>query len=162
MYAESRELQRNSRKYDNLFSMSAVGATGFFETKITGVSNLILHGRTYHQMLNGNDDSGPTRRLLVVEKNEVDRYLGSSIKPECNTLKWWSKNAAFFPVLSAIARDFFGVCASSVESERQFSKGGKLITPIRSNLSVSSVQMCMCLKSWYSMKDLFKIDQSTD
>ena len=98
----------------------------------------------------------------AVEKSEVDRYLGSSIKPECNTLKWWSKNAALFPVLSAIARNFFGVCASSVESERQFSKGGKLITPIRSNLSVSSVQMCMCLKSWYSMEELFKIDLSTD
>ena len=98
----------------------------------------------------------------AVEKNEVDRYLGSSIEPECNTLKWWSKNAGLFPVLSAVARDFFGVCASSVESERQFSKGGKLITPMRSSLSVSSVQICMCLKSWYSMEELFKIDLSTD
>lgn len=93
-----------------------------------------------------------------VERNEVDRYLGSSIEPECNALKWWSKNAALFPVLAAMARDFFGVCASSVESERQFSKGGKLVTPIRNCLSVSSVQMCMCLKSWYSIEDLFGID----
>ena len=44
--------------------MSAVCATEFFETKTTGVSNLILHGRTYHRMLNGNDDSGPLRWFL--------------------------------------------------------------------------------------------------
>ena len=98
----------------------------------------------------------------AIEKNEVDRYLASSIEPECNTLKWWSKNAALFPVLSAMARDFFGVCASSVESETQFSKGGKLVTPVKNCLSVSSVQMCMCLKSWYSMEELFKIDLSAN
>ena len=59
MYDTLKDLQNSSRKYNNLFSMSAIGATGFFEKKPTGVSNLILHGRTYHRMLNGNDDTGP-------------------------------------------------------------------------------------------------------
>ena len=44
--------------------MSAIGATGYFETKKTGVANLILHGRSYHRMLNGNDESGPLRWFL--------------------------------------------------------------------------------------------------
>ena len=64
LYQTSKDLQKCSRKYNNIFSMSAIGATGYFETKKTGLSNVTLHGRSYHRMLNGNDDSGPLRWFL--------------------------------------------------------------------------------------------------
>ena len=33
LYETSKDLQKSSRKYNNIFSMSAIGATGYFETK---------------------------------------------------------------------------------------------------------------------------------
>ena len=45
------ELQKRSRAYNNLFSYTAVGTTGdygFHHPFDNGVSDLILHGQTYH------------------------------------------------------------------------------------------------------------------
>ena len=77
--------------------MSAIGATGGFETKQTGVSNLVLHGRTYHRMLNGNDESGPLRWFLndgeyaktTVSKIGADHDIVEKLRKiliECNPL----------------------------------------------------------------------------
>ena len=49
------EVQKKSRAYNDLFSFTAVSASGDkgFE-HMAGVPNFILHGKSYHQMLNGN------------------------------------------------------------------------------------------------------------
>ena len=63
LYTTSKELQTQSRKYNNLFSMSAVGTTGGFEL-LNGPCNLILSGRTFHRLMPGHDPSGPLRWFL--------------------------------------------------------------------------------------------------
>ena len=85
IYEGSADLRKNSRKYNNIFSMSAIGATGSFETKKTGGSNLILHGRTYHRMLNGNDESGPLRWFL--NDGEYARASVSNIGADLNIVE---------------------------------------------------------------------------
>ena len=51
----NREVQKKLRAYNNLFSFTAVSASGDKGLEhIPGVSTLILHGKTYHRMLNGN------------------------------------------------------------------------------------------------------------
>ena len=51
----SPEVQKKARTYNNLFSFTAVSASGSkgFDHIPGGLSNLILHGKTYHRMLNG-------------------------------------------------------------------------------------------------------------
>ena len=84
-----------------------------------------------------------------VQQTEVDKYLGSSAEPICNPLSWWKSRSTVYPVLSRMVIDFLAVCASSVDAERWFSHGGKVVTSSRSSLDSSTVQAAMCLKSWY-------------
>ncbi|XP_055342715.1 uncharacterized protein LOC129591184 [Paramacrobiotus metropolitanus] len=61
----SKLLQKNSRKYNNFFAMSATGCTGQLIPGTKGLSNLILiNGKIYHRMLNGNDPRGPLRFFI--------------------------------------------------------------------------------------------------
>ena len=58
LFLKSHELQQNSSKYNNAYSMSAIGTTGGFEI-FKAPCNLILTGKTYHRMMPENDSSGP-------------------------------------------------------------------------------------------------------
>ncbi|XP_055354979.1 uncharacterized protein LOC129600473 [Paramacrobiotus metropolitanus] len=87
----------------------------------------------------------------VATGNEVDRYLGSAIEPECDVLDYWKRNSKNYSGLSRMAVDFFSCCVSSVESERWFSKSGKLVTKERNRLLSDAVQAVMCLKSWHTV-----------
>ena len=96
LYIESLELQLHSRKYNNAFSMSAIGTTGSFEI-FKAPCNSILTGKTYHRMLPGNDKSGPLRWFLndsdysslQIEQFSLDSELIDSLKTtllRCNPL----------------------------------------------------------------------------
>lgn len=50
------------------------------------------------------------------------------------SLKWWRKNRYKFPILSSVAKSVFVVQASSAESERNFSKAGKVTKKDRARL----------------------------
>ena len=87
LYTESPDLQQHSRKYNNAFSMSAIGTTGSFEI-FKAPCNLILTGKTYHRMLPGNDKSGPLRWFLndtdysaeLTRLQNIDPVLIDSLK----------------------------------------------------------------------------------
>ena len=86
------------------------------------------------------------------ESSEVDRYLGNSLeRVDYHLLDYWKNQRGVFPTLAKIVIDFFAVCASSVESERWFSKGGGVITKSRASLENSTVQASICLQSWYPL-----------
>ena len=92
------------------------------------------------------------------ESSEVDRYLGNSLeRADCHPLTYWKSHRGDFPTLAKIVIDFFAVCASSVESERWFSKGGRVITKSRASLENSTVQAAVCLQSWYPLTFCSKI-----
>ncbi|GFR91484.1 zinc finger BED domain-containing protein 4 [Elysia marginata] len=60
-------------------------------------------------------------------------------------LQWWKENQAIFPKLSAVARQFLHIPATSVPSERLFSKAGELISVRRSCLKATNVDKILFL-----------------
>ncbi|PKY55059.1 HCP-like protein [Rhizophagus irregularis] len=68
------------------------------------------------------------------EENEVDVYLKLKPVRNINPLSWWKSNEDKFPILSKLSKEFFGISATSVPSERLFSDVGNLITNKRSSL----------------------------
>jgi zinc finger BED domain-containing protein 1 (E3 SUMO-protein ligase ZBED1) len=59
-----------------------------------------------------------------------------------NPLGWWSSNEYKYPSVAIVARAYLGIPATSVASERVFSKcgGGGVCTERRSMLSPQHVQ----------------------
>ena len=62
-------------------------------------------------------------------------------------MQYW-KNATKYPALQKMAMDYFGIRASTVQTERENSKAKYVITDIRTRLSSKTVQATKCLKSW--------------
>ena len=81
------------------------------------------------------------------EDNEVDVYFNlKAAKSNCNPLLWWKSNEKKFPILSKFSREFFGISATSVPSERLFSDVGNVITNKRSSLKPEKVEKLIFLK----------------
>ena len=81
------------------------------------------------------------------EENEVDEYLKlKQAKNTINPLFWWQSNETKFPILSKLAKELFGISATSVPSERLFSDVGNVITNKRSSLKPEKVEKLIFLK----------------
>lgn len=83
---------------------------------------------------------------------ELEQYHQLSAVPSMlrggalfDPLTWWREKAAEYPRLAKLARSHLAVSATSVPSERAFSKGGWLIDKRRCSLSHSSVSLLMFL-----------------
>ena len=70
------------------------------------------------------------------EFKEINKYLNIDELNICeDPLCWWKENFNKFRILSLVARDFLCVPATSVPSERVFSKAGNIVSNKRSSLS---------------------------
>lgn len=77
---------------------------------------------------------------------EMRRYLEEPhIHREDDPLAWWKEHATLFPKLQSLAKRFLCIPASSVPSERLFSKAGELISHRRSSLKEKNVNMILFL-----------------
>ena len=56
-------------------------------------------------------------------------------------LQFWKENAFNYPILSAMAKDYLTVQASSVSAERAFSSGADLVTADRCSLTGKNIEM---------------------
>ena len=66
---------------------------------------------------------------------EIKFYTDSMrINRQSNPLNWWKENSSIVPKMSGIAKQILGTPATSVPSERIFSKAGELISSRRSSL----------------------------
>ncbi|XP_068244012.1 zinc finger BED domain-containing protein 4-like [Palaemon carinicauda] len=75
---------------------------------------------------------------------ELRRYLEEPIIPrDEDPLKWWKMHSVLFPKLHALAKKFLCIPATSVPSERLFSKAGELISHRRSALSDKNINMIL-------------------
>lgn len=73
-------------------------------------------------------------RISPLEKagNEINMYLQyPQLNIEDCPLDWWKKEAVHLPMLSATAKRFLCICATSVSSERTFSTGGNIVNSKR-------------------------------
>ncbi|XP_021707818.1 zinc finger BED domain-containing protein 4 isoform X2 [Aedes aegypti] len=89
---------------------------------------------------------------------ELKQYLNAPVAPRTtNPLELWDKMKSLYPNLHKIALQFLPMLATSVPSERLFSKAGQLLTKTRNKLSGSNVDMLLFLQSlseetWFSDK----------
>ncbi|XP_030284370.1 zinc finger BED domain-containing protein 1-like [Sparus aurata] len=75
---------------------------------------------------------------------EVRSFLQEALIPRSsNPLTWWKSRCVIYPRLTHLMMEKLCVVATSVPSERVFSKMGQLISEKRSRLSASKVQKLM-------------------
>ncbi|XP_045766856.1 E3 SUMO-protein ligase ZBED1-like [Maniola jurtina] len=74
------------------------------------------------------------------------QYLEERIIPrnEC-PLKWWQARAILYPELSNLAEKYLSVMASSVPSERTFSKSGQILSERRSSIQPKRMEKILFL-----------------
>jgi hypothetical protein len=77
---------------------------------------------------------------------ELDKFCSESdANDDVNPYEWWSKNKTKFPNMAAVARRFLGIPATSVASERIFSKCGLICSDRRAALSPQHVEQLVFL-----------------
>ncbi|KAI7949673.1 hypothetical protein MJO28_008494 [Puccinia striiformis f. sp. tritici] len=83
-------------------------------------------------------------------KSEIHRYLNELAEPtETRILEYWHRKQDIYPSLSAMAKCFLAIPATSASSERVFSKSKTIVGPQRASLSATSIEHTLCLKEWY-------------
>lgn len=84
--------------------------------------------------------------------SELLKYLSLPLADrKVQPLAYWKSQEQQFPRLSMMARDVLPAQAASTCVERDFSKGGRLVTPARCALLKTTIRATMSLKSWYSL-----------
>lgn len=83
--------------------------------------------------------------------DEVDAYLNLQWIPEenINVFQWWMQRRTMFQNLSKVAFKMHSIPASSLQSERTFSKGGLTVNDRRSNLDPNTVEDLILLNKNY-------------
>ncbi len=72
-------------------------------------------------------------------------------------MKWWKEHCLLFPILSQLARKYLSIPATSAASERVFSKGGRIVTKLRSSLKEDNVSDLVILKGSWNHVEKWKI-----
>ncbi|KAL0217292.1 hypothetical protein RCL1_007873 [Eukaryota sp. TZLM3-RCL] len=91
----------------------------------------------------------PTRTDESDHNNELEVYLKErTASQHQDPLEWWKVNEERFPALSILAKETLIVQATSVPSERLFSKAGDIVSQKRCRLNPLNVRVLTCLKSW--------------
>ncbi len=77
---------------------------------------------------------------------QVQQYLRMpNIPRHDDPLSWWKENSIGFPLLQRLAKKYLTMQATSVPSERLFSKAGELISAKRSRIKPLNVNMFLFL-----------------
>jgi hypothetical protein len=80
-------------------------------------------------------------------EEEYTKYFNEPLSADgTNVLSYWKAKAFDYPILSAMAKDYLTVQASSVPAERAFSSGVDLVTANRCSLSGRTIEMTQFLK----------------
>jgi len=71
-------------------------------------------------------------------QHELNLYIAAqTIDHTSSATAWWAGNSALYPNIAVVAHQLLGVPATSVASERLFSKAGDIITKKRNRLESS-------------------------
>lgn len=93
---------------------------------------------------------GPSQNIVTTIDHELSVYksLPEVDDDFADPCKWWSLHSLQFPRLSVIARRYLSSPATSVPSERVFSKAGIIVNKLRNSLHPDNVNRLVCLNSW--------------
>lgn len=85
----------------------------------------------------------------VKHSDEMSDYLNSPrATRSVNICKWWRDHEVEYPVLANICKDLLCIPATSVPSERLFSRAGLTITKLRNRLGDESARHLLCVSDW--------------
>ena len=81
----------------------------------------------------------PGSSCLLTPEQKIDSEIASYLdfpRTDSNVdpLEWWRKECSRFPALAQLSKKYLCVCATSVPSERVFSRSGYVANPLRSRL----------------------------
>jgi len=84
----------------------------------------------------GNSTTATTTTRRQTCERELEQYAEMPVlgRSEC-PYKWWATNQHLFPMMAGVARQLLCCPATSVSSERLFSKAGDVITKKRNSLA---------------------------
>ena len=75
---------------------------------------------------------------------EYDTYMSfERLRRKDDPLAWWRQHETHLPRLAKLAKKYLAVPATSVPSERVFSKAGQLVSARRANLNPKNVDMIL-------------------
>nr|GEV36650.1 hypothetical protein [Tanacetum cinerariifolium] len=139
-------------KYGNP-TQSSQTSGGATSSKASGENN-------YSRLLNGLKAHTKKAKTDPTMSSEYERYVNldfvTHFHPKefvtFDVLGFWKENETMFPVLSSVAMDLISVQASSVASESAFSTSGRVLSILRTRLTLASLDMCMCLKDYLDAK----------
>lgn len=78
--------------------------------------------------------------------SELEQYFKLPILPRKeDPLLWWKQNSHVFPMLQSVAHVYLSTVATSVPSERLFSKAGELVSAKRNRIKAKNVDMMLFL-----------------
>ena len=82
------------------------------------------------------------QELTIEDKvqREIRKYIAEDKTSE-NPLTWWKVNGFRYPILSELVKKYMCIPATSVPSERAFSKAGHIVNDKRACLLPDSVNM---------------------
>lgn len=97
----------------------------------------------------------PETRKRSAMKNEFASYMASllmNVKSDDNAilsdpLSWWKMHATTYPHMAILVEKYHCITATSVSSERMFSKAGSITTKKRNQLSPRMANMLVFLNS---------------
>jgi len=87
--------------------------------------------------------------------SEIDRYLEDKHtfpEEKFEILDWWKSQQQEYPILAIIAKQILGTPVSTVAVEQEFSAGGNILDPSRSNMSPQSLEIQACVDDWTKAK----------
>ena len=80
--------------------------------------------------------------------DEFDHYIRQpTADQKVNPLAFWLSNKSLYPILSEIALEYLVITATSVPSERLFSRAGYILDPARNRLSSDRFEKLLFLNS---------------
>ncbi len=91
-------------------------------------------------------DSTSRRSPSISALTEIEQYFKLPFIPRKeDPLQWWKHNGHVFPSLQLVAQVYLSTVATSVPSERLFSKAGELISAKRNRIKAKHVNMFLFL-----------------
>lgn len=118
----------------------------------TSVSNRLSSSSSSSRSSNSSTDSNSSFLSNYFNRgendyDEIDTYINLQFVPneKTNIFDWWIQRKAMFPNLFKLALKMHSIPASSMQSERTFSRGGMTITDRRTNLDPQTVEDLLML-----------------
>nr|GEX12285.1 RNA-directed DNA polymerase, eukaryota [Tanacetum cinerariifolium] len=132
-------------KYGNPTTKSSSGTSSSRASGGNQMSRLLNRLQKYTKKKARNDPSLSSEYEQYVNSDFVT-LLNNSAFVAFDLLGFWKAKESMFLILSRIAMDIISVQATSVASESAFSTSGRVLSIQRTRLTLTSLEMCLCLK----------------